>query len=339
MRRFLPVVLSSTLLALACYAASGDHSPKTREEWKAKYQRPTSVPFPEDNQYSPAKELLGRTLFFDPRISGSGWISCASCHNPGLGWTDGLPKAVGNGMKVLGRHTPTILNSAWADFLFWDGRAQSLEEQALGPIYAQGEMGRSRGALIPTLESIRGYHALFENAFPGEPISDRTVAKAIATFERTVVSGKAPFDRWIEGDEHAISDTAKTGFDVFNGKAGCAKCHSEWNFTDNGFHDIGVKSDDIGRGKFVPIADARFNFKTPSLRDITRRAPYMHDGSESSLEQVSDFYDRGGEAKRPSLSSDIQPLHLTADEKKALIAFLETLTGPAQTVAFPELPR
>ena len=242
-------------------------------------------------------------------------------------------------MKILGRHTPTVLNSAWSDFLFWDGRADSLEAQALGPIYAEGEMGEGRSALIPKLESIKGYHPMFEKAFPGEAISDQTIAKAIATFERTVVSGKAPFDRWIEGDESAIGEVAKTGFDLFNGKAGCVKCHLEWNFTDNGFHDIGLKSDDIGRGKVMPVADARFTFKTPSLRDITRRAPYMHDGSEPSLEEVVEFYDRGGEAKRPTLSSDIKSLKLTADEKKALVAFLETLTGPQQTVVFPELPR
>src|SRR5262249_5751969 len=178
---------------------------------KAKYQRPGSLPFPGDNTHSEARALLGQMLFFDPRLSGSNWIACATCHNPGLAWGDGLPRAIGHGMQVLGRRTPTILNVAWADQLFWDGRAASLEEQALGPIQAPGEMNQPMTLVLDKLQGIAGYRELFQNAYPNEPLSAATVAKAIATFERTVVSGLAPFDRWVAGEDHAISDAAKRG--------------------------------------------------------------------------------------------------------------------------------
>lgn len=283
--------------------------------------------------------MLGRDLFFDPRLSGSGWISCATCHNPGLAWGDGLPRAIGHGMKTLNRHTPTILNLAWADLLFWDGRAASLEEQALGPMTAPGEMNQDLNTLTSLLASIPGYRNLFAAAFPGQPISPKLVAAAVATFERTVVGAPTPFDRWISGNELAISETAKAGFDLFNGKAGCARCHSEWNLSDNGFHDIGITGDDVGRGKYVPDDSVQFTFKTPGLRNIARRAPYMHDGSEPTLEKVVDFYDRGGDAKRPTLAREIKPLHLTSEEKVALVEFLRTLTSNDPMLRYPELPR
>jgi Di-haem cytochrome c peroxidase len=172
---------------------------------KSQYGRPPVIPFPSDNQYTRQRELLGRTLFFDPRLSASKIVSCATCHNPALSWGDGLPKAVGHGMTQLARRTPTILNLAWAERLFWDGRAESLEEQALGPIEAPGEMNMPLPRAIETLQSIPGYRAMFEAAYPGEGITPRTLGKAIATFERTIVSGMAPFDEWLAG-QAAISE-------------------------------------------------------------------------------------------------------------------------------------
>jgi cytochrome c peroxidase len=186
------------------------------------------VPYPEDNARSAARENLGRTLFFDPRLSGSGVISCGTCHNPGLSWSDGLDRGVGHGMKRLARRTPTILNVAWAEALFWDGRAASLEEQALGPISSPDEMNMPLEALIPKLQAVPGYAPLFEAAYPGEGISAQTVAKALASFQRTVVSARAPFDRWLAGEERAIPDSAKRGFALFDGKARCSNCHSGW---------------------------------------------------------------------------------------------------------------
>lgn len=307
---------------------------------KERYQRPVAVPFPEDNAPSQARELLGRTLFFDPRLSGSNWIACATCHNPGLAWGDGLPRAIGHGMQVLGRRTPTILNLAWAEALFWDGRAASLEEQALGPIQAPGEMNQPLESLVEKLQAIPEYHPLFHKAYPNEPISAATMAKALATFERTVVSDQAPFDRWIEGEEDAISKAAKRGFVVFNAQARCSQCHSTWRFTDDSFHDIGVASDDQGRGTLLAgIPAMQHAFKTPTLRNVNRRAPYMHNGSESTLEQVIDFYAQGGRLQRPSLSSEIRPLPLTADDQNDLIAFLHTLTSDDKPLVMPTLPR
>jgi cytochrome c peroxidase len=242
-------------------------------------------------------------------------------------------------MKQLGRRSPTILNDAWSDLLFWDGRADSLEMQALGPIASKREMNMPLDAMVQVLQGIPEYKTLFARAYPGEPISDKTVARAIATFERTVVSGQAPFDKWISGDESAIGEAAKRGFDLFNGKAGCAQCHSEWNFTDNGFHDIGLLDSDRGRGERVPLEGLQFAFKTPTLRNVDRRAPYMHEGNEQTLGEVIDFYDRGGDARRKSLSPEMVPLHLTVQEKTDLLAFLSTLTSVDKPVEFPILPR
>lgn len=310
------------------------------QPYLASYARPASTPFPEDNAYTPEREALGRALFFDPRLSGSGWISCASCHNPGLSWGDGLPRAIGHGMQVLGRRTPTILNLAWGQAFFWDGRADTLEAQALGPIQAAGEMNLDLPTMIARIDGIASYKALFAQAYPGEPIAPETVARAIATFERGVISPEAPFDRWLAGDEAAISPEAKRGFVVFNTKAACAKCHSGWRFTDDSFHDIGVAGDDVGRGAVLTeIPAVRHAFKTPTLRDADRRGPYMHDGSVATLEAVIDFYDRGGLVARESLSNDLKPLGLTGEEKRQLLAFMRTLTSPGRPVQVPALPR
>jgi cytochrome c peroxidase len=307
---------------------------------KAKYHRPGAVPYPADNAFSPAREELGRTLFFDPRLSGSNWISCASCHNPALDWGDALPRAIGHGMKVLGRRTPTVLNLAWAEAMFWDGRAGTLEEQALGPVEAAGEMNLPLHEMEAKLQAVRGYKPLFERAYPGEPISRKTVAKAIATFERSVVSADAPFDKWIKGEDRAISEPAARGFALFNGKANCAACHSSWRFTDDSFHDIGLAGADRGRGAVLPeIEVSQFAFKTPTLRNVDRRAPYMHDGSVSTLEEVIDLYDRGGHVGRSSLSREIRPLKLTAQEKGDLLAFLRALTSADPGAVVPSLPR
>jgi cytochrome c peroxidase len=306
----------------------------------SEYRRPASVPHPADNAWSPTREQLGRTLFFDPRLSGSNWISCASCHNPGFAWGDALLRAVGDGMKTLGRRTPTILNLAWAESLFWDGRAGSLEEQALGPIQAEGEMNLSLDRLSAKLGAVAGYRSMFDDAYPGEGMTPGTVAKAIAVFERTVVSAEAPFDRWLAGDQSAISESAKRGFVVFNQEGRCAKCHSGWRFTDDSFHDIGVATDDAGRGallKEIPVMASAF--KTPTLRNVNRRAPYMHNGSVATLEDVVELYDRGGLHRRPSLSPEIQALELTPTQKQDLVSFLHTLSSDDGPVQIPVLPR
>ncbi|HXG49074.1 MAG TPA: cytochrome c peroxidase [Methylomirabilota bacterium] len=320
-------------------AATGQ-KPYDRETAKQLYRRPAAPPFPADNPHTPAREALGKALFFDPRLSAANSISCASCHNPAFSWGDGLPKGVGHGSKEVGRRTPTILNVAWGELFFWDGRAASLEEQALGPIAAPGEMNLPLDQMVARLKAIHGYHPLFEAAYPGEGISEKTVAKAIATFERTVVSGIAPFDEWIAGRDSAISPAAQRGFDLFNTKAECAKCHTGWNFTDDGFHDIGLADADRGRGVHLPqLESMQHAFKTPTLRNVRLRAPYMHDGSEKTLEDVVSYYNKGGTVRRPSVSPDVRPLHLTAAEMADLVAFLDTLTSQDPPVVIPVLPR
>jgi cytochrome c peroxidase len=306
---------------------------------KAQYKRPTTIPFPKENPYTPEKAALGKKLYFDTRLSVSMAQSCASCHSPGFGWGDGLAVGVGHGMAKLGRHSPTIVNAAWGEIFMWDGRLATLEEQALGPIQAAGEMNMPLEQLMSRLTSIPEYKPLFATAFPGEGMNVKTLAKAIATYERTVVSERAPFDAWVEGDEKAISEDAKRGFAVFNGKAMCSTCHEGWNFTNDGFQDIGLPSKDIGRGEFVPgVIKMQHAFKTPGLREIARRSPYMHDGSLDTLEAVVEHYNQGG-VDRPSRSDLMKPLGLTDQEKSDLVAFMNTLTSNLSPTAVPVLPR
>jgi cytochrome c peroxidase len=315
-------------------------APKSSAEaLKDEYRRPAEIPFPASNPFTPEKLKLGKTLYYDTRLSGSGAQSCASCHNPGYGWGDGLAKGVGDGMKELKRRSPTIVNAAWGLIFMWDGRAPTLEDQALGPIQAAVEMNMPLDKLLERLNGIAEYKTLFEAAFPGEGITPAGIGKAIATFERTAISGWAPFDSWIEGDAQAISASAQRGFALFNGKAQCNTCHVGWNFTDDSFHDIGLKGADIGRGAFLGVAvKMKQAFKTPGLRDIVRRSPYMHDGSLATLEAVVEHYDTGGVA-RPSRSDLIKPLGLTAEEKADLVAFMKTLTGSSDVIAQPIQPR
>jgi cytochrome c peroxidase len=289
---------------------------------------------------SAARVELGRALFFDPRLSRASFISCATCHNPGFSWGDALPRAIGHGMKTLGRRTPTVLNVGWGEAFFWDGRAETLEQQALGPIAAAGEMNLPLGELISRLEGIAGYKPMFTAAFGDATITKEKVAAAIADFERTIVSVDAPFDRWLAGEKGAMSASAKRGFALFNGKADCTKCHAGWRFTDDSFHDIGALGDDVGRATVLPGLDSMNHaFKTPTLRDVARRAPYMHDGSEGTLEQVIELYDKGGRVRRASLATEVHPLQLTAQDKRDLVDFMLTLSSPPQPVNVPSLPR
>jgi cytochrome c peroxidase len=319
-----------------------EQSPKAAvalDAMKAEYRRPASIPFPKENPYTPEKASLGKKLYFDTRISVTSAQSCASCHSPGFGWGDGLAVGVGHGMAKLGRHSPTIINAAWGGIFMWDGRLANLEEQALGPIQSPGEMNMPIEKLMERLATIDEYKPLFATAFPGVGLSPKTLAQAIATYERTVVSEQAPFDVWIEGNEQAISDEAKRGFVIFNTKAQCSSCHEGWNFTNDGFQDIGLPSADVGRGEFLSgVVKMKHAFKTPGLREIVRRTPYMHDGSIATLEQVVEHYDRGG-VDRPSRSDLVKPLGLTPQEKSELVAFLKTLTSNLDPTTVPVLPR
>ena len=310
-------------------------------ELKAEYKRPKDIPYPKYNPYSKEKLKLGKLLFFDPRLSGSGTQSCATCHNPSFYWSDGMATATGHGHNKLSRKTPSLLNIAWNEVFMWDGRDLTLESQVSLPLRATDEMNTNIKGLLVKLNNIEEYKLLFKKAFPTEeqPISQKSIEKAIATFERSIISEKSPFDDWIEGNEDAISKSAKQGFILFNTKAGCAACHSEWNFTDDSLHDIGLPSRDIGRGKFDKSRISMLHaFKTPGLRNIAKRSPYMHDGSLKNLDDVIKHYDNGF-IKRKSLSSEIRILNLTQPEKDSLVDFLNTLTSQDKLVALPVLPK
>jgi cytochrome c peroxidase len=303
------------------------------------FQRPSKVPAPQSNPITPEKVALGQLLFFDPRLSGSGAISCASCHNPALGWSDALPRGLGNMGAHLARHTPTIIDVAYGEPYFWDGRSATLEEQAKGPLTSTSEMNMSVEAGVSRLRTIPNYVAAFERVFPGHGITLDTIVEALATYERTLISNTAPFDKWLAGDETAIPASAKRGFVLFNGKANCVVCHSGWRMTDDGFHDIGLPDSDRGRAAIAPgIVQLEHAFKTPTLRNVNQRAPYMHDGSLPTLAAVLDHYDHGFR-ERASLDSQIHRLELTDDEKADLLAFLDTLTSADAPIVLPVLPK
>lgn len=303
------------------------------------FRREMEIWYPDDNPPNQAKVDLGRILFFDTRLSRTGGQSCASCHNPAFAWGDGLPVGVGDNLQPLGRRSPSILNLAWGEPLMWDGRAESLEEQALGPLQSSAEMNMPLEELVEILEGIEGYRPLFAAAFDGDPaITAERVGMAIATFERTVVSSVAPFDAWIAGDEGAISEDAQRGFELFVGKGNCAACHEGWRFTDDSFHDIGLDDDDLGRGALFPnITTMQNAFKTPGLRNINQRAPYMHDGSIETLADVVRHYNDGG-ISRPSRSPEVTPLGLDEVEIAQIVAFLDTLTSQDAPVLIPVMP-
>jgi cytochrome c peroxidase len=337
-RPFRVLIAVGTLVAPGLATAAATDAVKPLPVLKHLYRRPESIPFPKSNPFSEAKAELGKTLFFDPRMSGPSTIACATCHNPALSWEDGLPLGVGKGAKQLARATPTILDLAWADLLMWDGRKDGLEDQAMGPVTSDAEMSLPLPELVSRLSALPGYRSLFQAAYGDDRIDPARISGAIATFERTVVSGKAPFDRWVEGDETAIPEPAKRGFMLFNGKANCAACHTGWRFTDDGFHDIGLKSGDPGRGGEVPNEPSlQHAFKTPTLRNIDQRAPYMHDGSVTTLRAVVRHYNDGF-VQRSSLSNEMRPLHLTDAECADVVAFMHTLTSRDAPVTVPLLP-
>lgn len=302
------------------------------------YRRPDVIPFKGVTKYSPQLATLGKMLYFDPRLSGAKNMNCASCHNPSFGFETPVKTAIGAANVPLGRQAPTVLNAAWVTPMFWDGRAPDLEAQAKGPMTSPKEMNGDMHVIVEDLKAVTDYKRWFEEVFPGKGITEDTVLTAIATYERTVVSGWSPFDRWVGGDERAVSDSAKRGFDLFTGKARCASCHSGWNFTDNQFHDIGLPDADIGRGKYEPDnIKAQQAFKTPGLRNSAYRAPYMHDGSIPDLDGVILHYE-AGITERPSLSEKLVPLVLTDAERTDLVAFLHTLTADKQETPLPILP-
>ena len=304
---------------------------------------------PDDNPLTKEKIELGRALYFDNRLSADNTISCASCHHPDNGFTDNSRVSTGIDGQEGGRNAPTVINRAFSRLQFWDGRAESLEEQSKGPPFNPIEMGMpSAYALEKKIASIKGYRVWFVKVF-GRRVNLDDMAKAIASFERTVVSGDSRYDKYIAANRKAfqksvssdeaeyspasddlLTDQEIEGMILFKGKAKCSLCHFGFNFTDEDFHNLGVGWDtgNIDLGRYMVTNDP-FDisaFKTPTLRDISKTDPYMHDGSQKTLQEVIDFYNRGG-IENPYRSELIKPLGLSDQEVEDLLAFLMALDG------------
>ncbi|MEI6501289.1 MAG: cytochrome c peroxidase [Armatimonadota bacterium] len=300
------------------------------------------MPVPADNPMSDAKVTLGKSLYFDKRLSSNNTVSCASCHRPDAAWADVTPVSEGVDHQKGGRNSPTILNAGYIVPQFWDGRALHLEKQAVGPVANPVEMDLPLPKLIDRLKASPGYVSMFKAAFNTEPTEDG-VAKAIASFERTIVSSNSPYDKYLQGDRAAMSRPAVRGMDLFNGKGHCLPCHSGPVFTDQRFHNLGVgykdgKFADVGRYAVTKNPRDLGAFRTPGLRSVALTPPYLHDGSEPTLEAVVELYDKGG-IRNPRLDPMMLPLHLSRTEKTDLVEFLKALTGDPVVVAEPELPR
>ncbi len=298
---------------------------------------------PENNPLSEPRIELGRKLYFDPRLSRDGTVSCATCHDPDKGFSDARPTSMGIGRQTGSRNAPTVMNRLFSQEQFWDGRAADLEAQALGPIQNPIEMGHTLQDMVSSLKKLSGYEPAFQAAFGSPEITPERVARAIATYERTVLAGNAPFDRYQAGEKNALGEYAVRGMALFNDarRANCVTCHAGFNFTDESYHNLGVGMDrpnpDWGRFGVSKNEFDKGAFKTPTLRNTTQSGPYMHDGSEATLLDVVKFYDRGGFPNQ-WLSKEIKPLHLTDQEKADLVAFLEALTGEVRGTQKPTLP-
>ncbi len=303
---------------------------------------PAYVPTPPTNLNYEQKVALGKQLYFDGRLSKNGAISCAFCHNPGTGFADARQFSIGAFGTAGGRQSPTVYNTGFNTFQFWDGRAGSLEEQAIGPIHNPVEMAETHHTVVPKISKIPGYQKQFQLIFGGGA-SLQHIAEAIAAFERTIVSQNSSFYKYVMGQKDAMTQSAVHGMDLFKGKARCILCHNGPNFTDNGFHNLGVPQEgllkeDWGRFEVTRLERDKGAFKTPTLRSITETAPYMHDGVFKTLEEVIEFLDKGGGAN-PHLSQLVRPLNLSADEKHDLIEFLKALTGEPIKIVPPKLPK
>jgi len=300
---------------------------------------PKAVTAPKDNPTTAAKVALGKQLFFDKRLSGDNTMSCASCHQPERGFADGLARSRGAGGKQLGRNTPTVLNTALFEKLFWDGRAQSLEEQALQPITSPDEMNQDLDALERELAAVPGYQKQFQAVF-GTGVTRQGIAQALAAFQRTLLSGPSPVDRYLAGDASALSPQARRGLELFVGDAGCIQCHSGPLLSDGKFYRVGPTFTDRGLATVSGGKGDVYKFRTPSLRNIAETAPYMHDGSLATLTDVVTYYYRGIPFTAPGGHAlDVAPLSdRSFAEIPDLVAFLQALSGKVPKIEPPTLP-
>ena len=291
------------------------------------------MPVPEDNPLTREKVELGRTLFSDPILSRDKRLACAGCHEPERAFTDGRTVSRGVFGRQGTRHVPTLINRGYGRAFFWDGRISSLEEQVLQPIQDPTEMDMTLKDVVERLRRDREYSELFQAVFGRIP-THVDLANALASYVRTILSGNAPVDRYDSGEREALSQQERQGLGIFRGKGNCWVCHLGPTFTDEGFHNTGVAWRDgelLDQGRYMVTGkeNDRGAFKVPTLREVARTVPYMHDGSLATLEDVVDFYDRGGNSN-PYRDAELRPLNLTATEKQALISFLHALSGRVQ---------
>lgn len=340
---------------------SGDISqwekPELDEEVIADFQDIGVLPkmiFPENNPYSEAKKELGKMLFFDPRLSKSKQISCASCHDPELAWGDGRTISYGHNRQTGKRNSPSLLNIGYHSVFFWDGRAVSLENQALGPITDPVEMAATETISIKNIKKIKGYKPYFREAFGDEKITIERILKAIATYERTITSKKSKFDSFIEGKSDIFTDEEVIGLHLFRTKARCINCHNTPLFSNQKFHNVGLSYygrtfEDLGKYNITHKKEDVGKFKTPSLREIGRTAPYMHNGLMPNLEGIIEMYNAGMPRVKPKENQKndslfpvtdplLKKLNLTKKEQNALKAFLLTLSSSARREILPKLP-
>jgi cytochrome c peroxidase len=311
--------------------------------------------FPESNLYTEEKATLGKILFFDPRLSKSGQISCANCHDPELNWGDARRVSYGEGRLQGIRNSPSLMNIAYAKIFFWDGRAATLEDQASFPIKDTKEMNFHIDLATKRLNKIKGYRSYFKKAFGKEKVTQEEILKAIATFERTLISPKSRFDKFISGDSTQLSNKEIEGLHLFRTKARCINCHNTANFSDNKFHNIGLtyygrEYEDLGRYNVTRKAENVGEFKTQSLRGAAQNAPYMHNGLFPNLRGILNMYNAGmPQPKRkegqqndslfPTTSKLIQKLQLKQSELVALEAFITSLSTGNYKMRPPELPQ
>ena len=315
------------------------------------------IQFPADNPFSKEKVLLGKTLFYDPRLSGSNQIACASCHDPELAWTDNKTLSFGHDRQLGTRNAMTLLNISHATSLFWDGRAETLEKQASMPVQDKKEMNEHIDLATEKIAKIKGYEILFANAFGEKKVTTDKINKAIATFERTIKSGSTRFDRFIDGQKDVFTDDEVVGLHLFRTKAQCMNCHNSGYFSNNQFENDGTaalqaKREDLGR-YLVTENDADVGkFRVPTLREVSRTGPWMHNGVFKSLKDVIQFYNAGNpepEKRRSTVyegktltsvkSPFLKPLHLTPQEIMQLDAFLATLSSRTFRITPPKLPQ
>ncbi len=300
-----------------------------------------ALPIPEDNPMTAEKIALGKMLYFDTRLSKDGTISCATCHDPTMAWAEHTPTSTGIGDQVGGRNSPTVINAAYAPAQFWDGRAPSLEAQAVGPMENPIEMGHKLTELVPQLNEVAGYKEAFQKVF-GTDVTADGMAKAIAAFERTVLSGNSPYDKFKAGDESALTEAQKRGMEVFD-DVGCSTCHTQPLFSNYRYYNAGVGSDkekpDEGRKDVTGKDSDMGKFRVVPLREVANTAPYFHDGSVETLEEAVALMADGG-VDNPNLSAMLKAVRgkVTEEQQKDLVEFLKALSGEYPIVDPPELP-